>query len=230
MELTPFLFGLYKLVKYGLYPLSWVFLLLGGTTCLLLLPSTPGRLRWARIGAVSSFVVLLLISSPIVAGQLLGSLEDWYPIPSSPPEKRYDAIVVLGGGVLEQGTLRPVTDLTSYSRNRTTCGVDLYQQGFSDKLVLSGGDGLVFRSGPKESLEMTRWAQRLGVPAAAILTEERSRTTYENAVETKRLLGSASLRPPATSSTETGPKTTGARSSRSICSPATWPSNIQKAG
>ena len=24
MELTPFFFGLYKFVKYGLYPLTWV--------------------------------------------------------------------------------------------------------------------------------------------------------------------------------------------------------------
>ncbi len=28
MELTPFFFGLYKFVKYGLYPLTWVVLLL----------------------------------------------------------------------------------------------------------------------------------------------------------------------------------------------------------
>ena len=30
MELTPFFFGLYKFVKYGLYPLTWVVLLTGG--------------------------------------------------------------------------------------------------------------------------------------------------------------------------------------------------------
>jgi uncharacterized SAM-binding protein YcdF (DUF218 family) len=40
---------------------------------------------------------------------------------------------------------------------------------------------------------MKRWAQRLGVPETAILLEERSRTTYENAVYTKRILGDASV-------------------------------------
>lgn len=40
---------------------------------------------------------------------------------------------------------------------------------------------------------MKRWAQRLGVPDRAIVTEENSRTTFENASETKRLLGPASI-------------------------------------
>jgi uncharacterized SAM-binding protein YcdF (DUF218 family) len=35
---------------------------------------------------------------------------------------------------------------------------------------------------------MKKWALRLGVPAAAIIEEARSRTTYENAVESSRLL------------------------------------------
>ncbi|HKC93424.1 MAG TPA: hypothetical protein VKB81_05315 [Nitrospira sp.] len=71
----------------------------------------------------------------------------------------YDAIVVLGGGVLEQGTLRPITDLTSYSKNRTICGVDLYQQGFADKLVLTGGNGHAFKDSPKDSLALGRTAR-----------------------------------------------------------------------
>lgn len=45
MELTPFFFGLYKFVKYGLYPLTWVVLLPGVTTILALFPLSPTRLR-----------------------------------------------------------------------------------------------------------------------------------------------------------------------------------------
>ena len=193
MELTPFFFGLYKFVKYGLSPLVWVIMLMGLTTVLLLLPARPQRLRWARLAAASSLLLLLLISSPIVAKQLLGSLEAWYPMPPSHAEKRYDAIVVLGGGVLDRGTLRPTVELTPYSLNRTTCGVNWYEQGYADKLVMTGGDSLVFGTGPKDALEMKRWAQRLGVPDRAIAIEEDSRTTYENAVGTKRLLGAGSI-------------------------------------
>jgi hypothetical protein len=34
MELTPFFFGLYKFVKYGLYPLTWVVVLLSASMLL----------------------------------------------------------------------------------------------------------------------------------------------------------------------------------------------------
>jgi uncharacterized SAM-binding protein YcdF (DUF218 family) len=36
---------------------------------------------------------------------------------------------------------------------------------------------------------MKRWALRLGVPESVIQVEESSRTTYENAVQTRAVLG-----------------------------------------
>ena len=191
-ELTPFLFGIYKLVKYALYPLSWVLLLMSLTTVLLLLPMTPRRLRWARIGSIGGLILLFIVSSPMIARPLLGSLEAWHATPLL-KGARYDAIVVLAGGLLQPGTLRPTADLSSYSRNRTTCGVDLYQQGLAPKLVFTGGSGNPFKEALKDAPEMKRWAERLGVPKEAMLIEELSRTTYENATETKRLLGPGSI-------------------------------------
>ena len=52
---------------------------------------------------------------------------------------------------------------------------------------------MVFGHGPKEAAEMKRLALRLGVPEEAIVVEDRSRTTYENAVEVKGILGHASI-------------------------------------
>jgi uncharacterized SAM-binding protein YcdF (DUF218 family) len=193
MELTPFLFGAYKLVKYGVYPLSWVVVLLGVIATLALFPPHPRRLRWIRVSSLLALLLLVAVSSPFVANQLIGTLEAWYPPPSIGPADRYDAIVVLGGGIEDQGTLRPTVELTSYSRNRTTCGVDLYLKGYAPRLVLTGGDASVFGSRPKDAPEMKRWAHRLGVPKDAILTEEEARTTYENATGTRRLLGPASI-------------------------------------
>jgi uncharacterized SAM-binding protein YcdF (DUF218 family) len=193
MELTPFFFGIYKLVKYGLYPLTWVLLLMILTTFLLLLTYTPKRLRWAKVASITGLTLLLAISSPLIARPLLASLEAWYPQPSTLKGESYDAIVVLGAGVLEPGTLRPTADLTSASKNRTTCGVELYQQGLAPKLLFSGGNGNAFKDTMKDAQEMRRWAERLGVSREAIVIEEQSRTTYENAIETKRLLGAASV-------------------------------------
>ena len=91
------------------------------------------------------------------------------------------------------GTLRPRTVLSELTLTRTLCGVDLFTQGIADQVVMSAGDATIFGSGPEESVEMKRFAVRLGLPPDAILTEDRSRTTHESAVETKRLLGDKTL-------------------------------------
>ena len=101
--------------------------------------------------------------------------------------------MVLGAGIDEKGSLRPTTEPSSYSRNRTTCGVDLYQQGYAPTLVLTGGDGRIFGTGPQEAVEMKRWAVRLGVPESATMIDTEARNTYEDATGTKRLLGPASI-------------------------------------
>jgi uncharacterized SAM-binding protein YcdF (DUF218 family) len=40
---------------------------------------------------------------------------------------------------------------------------------------------------------MKRWAVRLGVPESAIIVEDRSKTTYENAVQSKAVLGAGHI-------------------------------------
>lgn len=193
MEPTPFFFDLYKFVKYGLYPLTWVVLLLSVTAVLALFPFSPKRLRWVRLLIISSLFLLVTLSSPLIATTLIGSLETWYQPPPLTSSDRFDAIVVLGGGVDGKGSLRPTTEPGSNSRNRTTCGVDLYQQGYAPTLLLTGGDAKAFGTGPREAVEMKQWAVRLGVPESATMIDTEARTTYENATGTKRLIGPASI-------------------------------------
>ena len=193
MELSPFLFGLYKLLKFLIYPFTWLCLLVGALTLMVFLPVSPQRLRWVRLLSTSACLVTLILGSPIVAAILLGLIEQQAKPLDPSTARRFDAIVVLGGGVEAQGTLRPRTELTSSSTRRTICGSDLFQQGWAPRLLLTGGDASVFGKGPKESIEMKRLARRMGVPEEALLVETRSRTTYENAVETKRILNEASV-------------------------------------
>jgi len=193
MELTPFWFGVYKLVKYAVYPLTWLFVLLVLLTALLLAPSSPARLRWTRLLAIGSLCVLYLAANPLIANTLMALLESRFPAFDHSVTQHYDAIVVLGGGVRSAGSLRPAPELSAQSTERTLCGADLYRQGFAPRLLLSGGDARVFGEGPKEAEEMKRLAVRLGVPDKEIMLEDRSRTTYENLVETRRLLGPKSV-------------------------------------
>jgi uncharacterized SAM-binding protein YcdF (DUF218 family) len=86
-----------------------------------------------------------------------------------------DAIVVLGRGGADSDGI-----LTNRSLRRVLRGVDLYRQGLSPLLVVSG------------SLEETRarsdLAQGLGVPAAGIVSATPAHTTREEAEAVRRLL------------------------------------------
>jgi uncharacterized SAM-binding protein YcdF (DUF218 family) len=189
MELTPFFFGLYKFVKYGAYPVTWLTVCSGTVLILTWLPDSPRRRRWLRLIATASFFLLLFLTSPVVSGTLIAVLESRYEPLTLSTAKAADVIVVLGGGIRDRGTLRPAVDLTDEAIHRTLCGADLYLHGMAPTLLMAGGDAAIVSSGPTESQAMKELAVRLGVPAEAVLVEDRSRTTYENARESRRLLG-----------------------------------------
>lgn len=189
MELTPFFFGLYKLVKYGVYPLTWVVGLSGVILLFAWLPFSPARQRWLRVIAATLVGLLLLVTSPLVAHLLVAALEGEHHPSDFPAPIANGTIVVLGGGLRDAGSLRPSIELTEESMRRTACGADLYHHGIAPSLLLTGGDARVFGSGPAEATIMKEWAARLGIPSDAIATENQARTTYENAIRTKDLLG-----------------------------------------
>lgn len=193
MELSPFWFGLYKLVKYAVYPYTWLVVLTGAATALAFLPSSAIRRRWLRILTIATMSIVWLLGAPFAATIALGLLEAQYPPFDRAAAARFDAILVLSGGVSGAGSLRPTDQLTGLSTQRTLCGADLFAQGFAQRLVLAGGDGAIFGEGPREAIEMKKLAVRLGVPEDSILLEEQSRSTYENAVGVKRLLDGASI-------------------------------------
>jgi uncharacterized SAM-binding protein YcdF (DUF218 family) len=193
MELSPFLFGLYKLVKFAVYPFTWVVVLLAFVAILAALPGSPRRSRWVRYLSASTLLLVFVFGTPLISRTLLGLLEGQYPPFDRSTTERFDAIVVLSGGAAGKGTLRPSDQLSGLSLERTLCGADLFAQGVAPRLIVTGGEATVFGSGPIEAIEMKRLALRLGVPEQAIVVEDRSRTTYENAVGVKRLLGHASI-------------------------------------
>ncbi len=189
MELTPFFFGLYKLLKYGVYPLTWIIGLSGMVLLFAWLPFFPIRQRWLRVSSIALVTLLLILTSPLVAHILVAALEGEHFPSDLPRPIANGTIVVLGGGLRDAGSLRPSIELTEESMRQTACGADLYRQGIAPSLLVTGGDARVFGSGPAEAAIMKEWAARLGVPSKSIITEDQARTTYENAVRTKHLLG-----------------------------------------
>lgn len=189
MELTPFFFGLYKLVKYGVYPLTWIVGLSSVVLLFAWLPFSPARQRWLRVTAATLVSLLLMLTSPLVAHILVATLEGEHLPSGLPGPIANGTIVALGGGLRDSGSLRPSVELTEESMRQTACGADLYHHGITPSLLVTGGDARVFGSGPVEAAVMKEWAIRLGIPSDAIVTETQARTTYENAIRTKDLLG-----------------------------------------
>lgn len=193
MDLTHMWFAVYKTSKWLLYPLSWIVLSGLLTLVVACLPVTPTRTTWVRRFAFSTILLLLLTATPVLSTIYISLLEERYPPFTAPPAPKFDAVVILAGGVFHKGSLRPADEPSEDSRHRTACGAELWLQGLAPKVILAGGDATVRRTGPPESREMKRWALRLGVPESVIQVEEHSRTTYENAVQTKALLGPARI-------------------------------------
>ena len=92
---------------------------------------------------------------------------------------RVDAIVVLGAAQYDG---RP----SAIYEARLEHAVQLWRDQVAPLLVFTGGkeEGDRFTEGGSGA----RWAVERGVPSEAVLTEERSRTTYQNLAGAKQLL------------------------------------------
>ncbi|HQY57445.1 MAG: YdcF family protein [Nitrospira sp.] len=193
MDLTPMWFGVYKALKYLLYPFSWIVIAGLFTLLTACFPVSPRRTTWVRRFALLTVLLLLLTATPLLSSLYIALLESQYPPFQPTSTSTFDAVVVLAGSVYQKGSLRPIDEVADASRQRTACGADLWQSNLAPRMLVTGGDATILRTGPRVSHEMKRWALRLGVPESAILVEDKSRTTYENAVQTKALLGSGRI-------------------------------------
>ncbi len=93
--------------------------------------------------------------------------------------QRADVIVLLGSQVFPGGKLGP-----SLERRAEHAAV-LYQQGLADHIICSGGVG---DNPPAEARVACGRVIELGVPTDAILYEENSHTTEENAAYTAAIM------------------------------------------
>ena len=95
------------------------------------------------------------------------------------PDWAHDVIVVLGCALAPGG--RPTTAL----RRRVRHAVEQWRRGAAPCLMLCGG---VVRHPPAEAEAMAALAREAGVPETALLLEQRSRSTWENAACAGRLM------------------------------------------
>ncbi len=176
-------FLLTKIATQLVYPLSISIAL--SVVALVLL--ARGRSRRAGVLFGVSLAILWLASTPVVGFALKDSLEARYAPVSPEQAQSASAIGLLGDAVAPGTPPRNWADLNE-SADRIVHASRLYRAGKAPLLVATGGGDERDGAGQKPADATADLLVEWGVPRAAILLERESRTTYENAVYTRKLL------------------------------------------
>ncbi len=108
-------------------------------------------------------------------------LEDRFPAVAAPPA-RVDGIVMLGGAIDDLTSRDRGTPTLTAAANRVTSFVILARRYPRAKLVFTGGSGDLQQGIANEARWMRMLLDQLGLPPGRVAYENRSRTTWENAV------------------------------------------------
>jgi uncharacterized SAM-binding protein YcdF (DUF218 family) len=174
-------FILSKVLNFLLTPIVWILaLLIFGA-----LSKKPGRKKGLLF---SGIILLIFMSNPAILNFVMNGWE----IPAIP----YNETEKHNIGILLTGVTRPFNepkDRVYFNKgaDRVTHTVQLYKLGKINKIVVSGGSGLLNNTaGDVESENIRQVLLLCGIPDSVIILEVKSRNTYENALFSKEILKS----------------------------------------
>jgi len=169
-------------------PLSLAFLL-GGIGVL------AGLLRRRRLGLVCSGLsaLILFVALFTSAGAVLTQgLEDRFGRPAADPADLRCMIVLGGGFATEVTTVRGGYDLNA-AGDRFVEALRLAEKYPQARILVSGGDGTITGHDEGDAVIAVRMFSAFGIDKSRLIEDRESRTTYENAINTKALLASNGL-------------------------------------
>jgi len=171
-----------KFLPLFLYPAGLTFLLLA---LALLLRRHP---RWQTRLIAVALVVLWLGGNRLTTMAVVRTLERRHVPPPDAGIPQAGAIVVLGGGTRSPEYPRPMAEVGE-AGDRVLYAGYLYQNGAAPLIVVSGAalpwNG---QNRPTEAEAMVDLLMLTGVPRDAIVLEPHARNTYENAIESLKIL------------------------------------------
>lgn len=133
------------------------------------------------------FLIILfcLISTEFIASKLTQILEDQFPVISLEQAESVDAVIVLSG---LSNPLSQVSNFPEFSNSveRILIGEKLYLLKKTPYIILSGATGYIRQSIKAESISLKQYLL-YSVPEEAILVDDISRNTYENALESLKI-------------------------------------------
>lgn len=160
----------------------WKTLLIGPGWALIFLVLGFGAARYGYKSWQKRFWTAALVYPLICTMPPLREVLTWALVQATPQSQpaKAGAIVVLGGGVSPEGIpVRP-------SAERAQRAAELWKAGYAPLVLISGGYTVI---GPRtEAQSMAIVLQGLGVPSKALILENNSLNTFDNAVESQKLL------------------------------------------
>ncbi len=167
-------FFLSKTLNILLNPLVWILVLL--------LLALLNRYR-RKFYLTTATLTFLILSNPFISNLFMG----WLEYPQKPVEKAYKIGVVLTG-MIDPFVKTEQQVAFSGGADRFTETLRLYHLGYIEKILISGGSGLLLDKNFSESPQLGELAAILGVLPGDLILESNSRNTYENAKFTSPIL------------------------------------------
>lgn len=179
------MFVLLKILLFFLRPIVWIVIIF-------LIAGFTKHTKRKRLFYITGTSLLLFFSNPFFIRQLISNYET-KPVQLTTNEK-YNAGIVLGGFVSynkkdDQGYFNAAAD-------RFIQTALLYKQGFINKIIVAAGNGYITKHDFKEANFIKQQLVALGIPATDIYTDSTSKNTFENAVNTKKIIDSINLKGP----------------------------------
>lgn len=148
-----------------------------------------GLLRWRALSLASSGLAVLILFVTLyttVGNYLLQGLEERFPKPEDPQDLQ--CMIVLGGGFEnEVNTARHGIEMNA-GGDRFIEALRLARKYPQSRILVSGGDGSMSGVYEGDAVMSGRFFPLFGVPKERLVEETTSRTTFENAANTKNLL------------------------------------------
>lgn len=161
-------FILSKTLLFLLRPFFWF------CTLLLLVFITKNKKRKKQF-FISAVCVLLIFSNVFIVSEILNLYEPSYPAGN----KNYDVGIVLGG--FSSLNTRNNEIKFGGASDRLFQAISLYKKGRIGKILLSSGSANLIDTKVKEADLATAYLKLIGIPDSAIIVENQSRNTLENA-------------------------------------------------
>ncbi len=146
--------------------------------------------RTAKVVALLAIAQGIFLILPPVADALIAPLEQEARVSAQRAKPCcYSAIVLLGGGIFPASPpAMPSAHLVN-GADRTVYAAELFHQQIAPRIIASGGRPSRAPDEQTEADAMKAMLMRLGVPADAVVLEDRSLNTLENIAFVHRIVG-----------------------------------------